>query len=134
MSKYCPVTNTKVLYLDCLECEDKICESKRKERMKNMKVFVCQEENCPNLVSECGSVNQLSVFDTVVKATKWLLIRIKAARKDGFVVDSIANETKIAIINEMLSAGKCVSITMFYERQDNWDRSFDIVIYPKEVL
>ena len=26
MSKYCPVINQKVLYLTCLECEDKVCE------------------------------------------------------------------------------------------------------------
>lgn len=25
MAKICPVTNDKVLYLDCLECDDKIC-------------------------------------------------------------------------------------------------------------
>ena len=26
MAKYCPVTNDKVLYLECLECEEKICK------------------------------------------------------------------------------------------------------------
>ena len=26
MAKFCPVTNDKVLYLECLECEDKICK------------------------------------------------------------------------------------------------------------
>lgn len=26
MSKYCPVIKQKVLYLTCLECEDKVCE------------------------------------------------------------------------------------------------------------
>lgn len=26
MSKYCPVYNCKVLYLDCQECEDKACK------------------------------------------------------------------------------------------------------------
>lgn len=26
MAKICPITNDKVLYLDCLECEEKICK------------------------------------------------------------------------------------------------------------
>lgn len=25
MAKICPVTNDKVLYLECLECDDKVC-------------------------------------------------------------------------------------------------------------
>ena len=27
MAKICPITNDKVLYLDCLECEEKICKN-----------------------------------------------------------------------------------------------------------
>ena len=27
MSKYCPLLERNVVYLDCLECEDKICEN-----------------------------------------------------------------------------------------------------------
>ena len=27
MAKICPITNDKVLYLDCLECDDKVCLS-----------------------------------------------------------------------------------------------------------
>ncbi len=26
MSKFCPIQNRKVVYIDCLECEDKICK------------------------------------------------------------------------------------------------------------
>ena len=26
MAKYCPILNRKVVYLDCLECDDKQCE------------------------------------------------------------------------------------------------------------
>lgn len=25
MSKYCPIINAKVVYLECLECENKVC-------------------------------------------------------------------------------------------------------------
>lgn len=25
MAKLCPITNTRVVYLDCLECDEKIC-------------------------------------------------------------------------------------------------------------
>lgn len=34
MAKHCPLYNCKVLYLDCLECENKIC---KKEINKNVK-------------------------------------------------------------------------------------------------
>lgn len=26
MAKWCPITNSKVVYLECLECEERICE------------------------------------------------------------------------------------------------------------
>lgn len=29
MAKYCPVYKIKVVYLDCLECEDKLCKKKK---------------------------------------------------------------------------------------------------------
>ena len=29
MSKYCPILKRKIIYLDCLECEDKQCEKKQ---------------------------------------------------------------------------------------------------------
>lgn len=37
MAKTCPVTKEKVLYLECLECEDKMCRTvqKGKEIEKN---------------------------------------------------------------------------------------------------
>lgn len=39
MSKICPITKEKVLYLDCLECEEKICKKNNKS-----KEFKCHEE------------------------------------------------------------------------------------------
>lgn len=29
MAKLCPITKTKVLYLDCLECEEKECKNEK---------------------------------------------------------------------------------------------------------
>lgn len=31
MAKVCPITNAYVLYLDCLECDDKVCRKERKD-------------------------------------------------------------------------------------------------------
>ena len=28
MAIYCPLVNRKVIYLDCLECEDKVCKKR----------------------------------------------------------------------------------------------------------
>lgn len=30
MAKICPITSSPVLYLDCLECEEKICKKGKK--------------------------------------------------------------------------------------------------------
>lgn len=32
MSKYCPILKRKVIYLDCLECEDKLCENPQNQQ------------------------------------------------------------------------------------------------------
>ena len=34
MAKICPITNSPVLYLDCLECEERECERREKGRKK----------------------------------------------------------------------------------------------------
>lgn len=31
MAKYCPILKRNVVYLDCLECEDKLCEKENNE-------------------------------------------------------------------------------------------------------
>lgn len=35
MAVYCPVKNGPALYMDCLECEDKQCRKKDKEKKEN---------------------------------------------------------------------------------------------------
>ena len=32
MAIYCPITKTKVVYLTCLECENKICKEDKDEK------------------------------------------------------------------------------------------------------
>lgn len=32
MSRYCPLRDTVVVYLDCLECETKVCKSPKQSR------------------------------------------------------------------------------------------------------
>ncbi len=45
MAKMCPVTNENVLYLDCLECDDKVClnniSRKENDAMKRYHVTIC---------------------------------------------------------------------------------------------
>lgn len=38
MAKKCPITNRYVLYLDCLECEDKSCRVIEKSKSKEKKL------------------------------------------------------------------------------------------------
>ncbi len=37
MSKFCPITKEKVLYLECLECDTKMCKRQIKENTKDKK-------------------------------------------------------------------------------------------------
>ena len=39
MSKYCPIAQRPVLYLDCLECEEKICKEKEAKEQWNHQKF-----------------------------------------------------------------------------------------------
>ncbi len=39
MAKICPITGDPVLYLDCLECEEKLCKKRRKQMKKNEYTF-----------------------------------------------------------------------------------------------
>lgn len=39
MAKYCPLYKCKVLYLDCLECEEKICRGEKKMQEKKYKTI-----------------------------------------------------------------------------------------------
>lgn len=43
MSKYCPVIKQKVLYLTCLECEDRVCE--KENLFVNNKVLGASEDS-----------------------------------------------------------------------------------------
>ena len=36
MSKFCPITNSKVVYLECLDCEEKLCEKSVKNDTENI--------------------------------------------------------------------------------------------------
>lgn len=36
MAKFCPITNKNVIYMTCLECDDKIC--------KKEKIIITEEE------------------------------------------------------------------------------------------
>lgn len=40
MAKICPISNEKVLYLECLECEEKICKKNYTKKNKDK-----EEEN-----------------------------------------------------------------------------------------
>lgn len=40
MSKYCPILNRKVVYLDCLECDEKICQKETMDQSKTNHIGV----------------------------------------------------------------------------------------------
>ena len=62
MAKHCPITNEKVLYLECLECDNKVCEKTNNFNAKEVKNKIVKwikewfEQNGPN----CNAVIGLS--------------------------------------------------------------------------
>ena len=46
MSKMCPIVNAKVVYLECLECEDRVCE--------------CSNDNPQEVIDRDSSKNSLN--------------------------------------------------------------------------
>lgn len=58
MSKYCPILNRKVVYLDCLECDEKICQKETMDQSKTNQIrakgrssLSTQKENAKEIVS-----------------------------------------------------------------------------------
>ena len=44
MAKMCPITNSRVLYLDCLECEENLCKKRRnKDEKKDFGNDTCND-------------------------------------------------------------------------------------------
>lgn len=50
MSKYCPIYDKKVLYLDCLECEEKECHATNHAPLK--KGSVTREQKHPSEIKK----------------------------------------------------------------------------------
>ena len=40
MSKFCPITKSYVVYLECLDCDEKLCENNKKDTGLNTGVNV----------------------------------------------------------------------------------------------
>lgn len=45
MAKICPITSSPVLYLDCLECEEKICKKGKKSMKRNEYTFAYGDQD-----------------------------------------------------------------------------------------
>lgn len=47
MAKFCPLINQKVLYIECLECDEKICKNnntKLKKKQRNQETVKSKKE------------------------------------------------------------------------------------------
>ena len=51
MAKFCPILNHSVVYLTCLECEDKLCEQTDKNNKKNKRKEEGRDD-CPSKEKE----------------------------------------------------------------------------------
>lgn len=58
MAKYCPHTNSKVVYLVCQECDDRVCEKKKNET-KEVQVCNCEGCICDTCMNKKSESNQM---------------------------------------------------------------------------
>ena len=63
MSKFCPIQNRKVVYIDCIECENKICKNNElqkppQKQQSTMKEVKKQKEKIHKIDAEIAYRNQ----------------------------------------------------------------------------
>jgi len=102
MSKYCPAYGRVVLYLDCLECDDKIC---RKERpMYNKIVIGIDQSYADTGVSICvdGTLKNLSHIDYPSNATNSLKRQIITSKLDALIGRMKPKAKQLVVIIERI--------------------------------
>lgn len=97
-----------------------------------MKVFVCYEENNYALAIECGAITDLTVFDTAEKAKLWFAGQANKAIDNGFVMDAESDAFGEERLLKEIENG-WAALTMFRGYQENWDESYTICVYEKEI-
>ena len=103
-----------------------------------MKVYVCYELNNHELAIENGSMQELTVFVSPEKAREWFLKRIEQGKKDGFLLD---REDEMIAEDQTIDEEKIIEnigegyaeLTMFAGYQENWNESYAICVFEKEV-
>ncbi len=84
-------------------------------------LFLCYEENRHDIALECGAVNEIKAFSNKEKVIEWANQRIRSGIASDFIVDEEIKD----IESEINSCN--FSIAMFYEHQENWNSSYDII-------
>ena len=111
-----------------------------------MNVYVCYNENNHELAWEFGAVGDIQIFGSSEKAIDWFISQvIEGVGQNCFLPDE-ENEITLSIkqdgentsvnreiIDRIFSKNGKLYITMFRDRQENWDVSYDIVVQTHEV-
>lgn len=98
MAKICPISNEKVLYLDCLECDEKICKrdyvkkiKKRRKKMKFKKIIL--------LISTliCIVAGSISAFadETTTQTKNEIPSETIVVNNDTYILDEKINNKNI---------------------------------------
>lgn len=97
MSKYCPAYGRVVLYLDCLECDDKIC---RKEKVMYNKIVIGIDQSYADTgVSICadGVLKNLSHIDFPSNSSNSLKRQIITSKLDA-LIERLKSKTKHLVV------------------------------------
>ena len=103
-----------------------------------MKVYVCYELNNHELAIDAGQMTDLTVCSTKEKAKKWFIERAEKGKEEGFIPDTedmMTGEGDAIVEKEVekeIEKGYA-QLTMFSGYQENWDESYEICVYEKEV-
>ena len=88
-------------------------------------VYLCYEENCPDLAREAGALNEIELFFTKESRDAWIKARLEQAKEDDFIVDEeIGGAEKLSA---MIEKDESIDITLFRNEQENWSEHYDII-------
>ena len=88
-------------------------------------VYICYEENCPNLTQEAGTINELSLFCTKESRNIWIKACLDRAEENSFIIDEeIGGPEKL---DALIGKEESINITLFRSNQENWNEHYNII-------
>lgn len=94
--------------------------------LKQSPLYLCYHQNNNSLASEVEQFTDHKILANKDDVIQWVKRSIEDAIQYGFKIDE-ENPINSTTIEEKIQEGS-FDLTMFFERQENWNCSFDIIV------